>query len=111
MFVADSERGFIAEVFAQKLGRAGTLFTPSAGYAPWQKGQVERKVNSVKSIVRKTVIHLGLKGSVDMKYAGIEAAYALNQRPGPTGVSAGMMLFGQRLKQYGEGEPAYHYLS
>ena len=50
-----------------------------------------------------------------MKYAGIEAAYALNQRPGPTGVSAGMMLFGQRLKQYGElyanGEPAYHHLS
>jgi hypothetical protein len=49
-----------------------------------------------------------------MKFAGIEAVSALNHRPGVSGVSPGMMLFGQKLKQYGElysnGEPAYHHL-
>ena len=39
VFVADNERGFTAEVFAYKLGHAGTLFNPTAGYAPWQKGR------------------------------------------------------------------------
>ena len=114
VLVADSERGFVSEEFSGKLGRAGTLFTPAAGYAPWQKGQVERKIHSIKSIVRKTVLHLGLDGPVDMKFAGIEAVSALNHRPGVSGVSPGMMLFGQKLKQYGElysnGEPAYHHL-
>ena len=78
------------------------------------KGQVERKISTVKSIMRQTELHLGLKGPVDMKYAGIEAVSALNQRPGASGVSAAMMLFGQKLKLYGElyedGEPAYHHL-
>ena len=87
---------------------------PAAGYAPWQKGQVERKIQSLKSIIKKTVLHLGLSGQFDMKMAGVEAAASLNQRPGPSGVSPGMMLFGQRLKLYGElykdGEPAYHHL-
>ena len=50
--------------------------------------------------------------AAEMKIVGIEAATALNQRPGPTGVSASMMLFGQRLKLYGElyanGEPTAH---
>ena len=44
--VADSERGFAAEEFASKLGKAGTLFTPAAGYAPWQKGKMERKIKN-----------------------------------------------------------------
>ena len=114
VLVADSERGFIAEEFAFKLGKAGTLFTPAAGYAPWQKGKVERKIKTICSIIRKTVLHLGLKGPEDMKLAGVEAAAAVNHRPGPSGVSPGMMLFGQRLKMYGElyadGEPAYHHL-
>ncbi len=114
VFVADSERGFAAEEFAGKLGKAGSFFQPAAGYAPWQKGKVERKVKTICSIIRKSVLHLGLKGAEDMKYAGIEAASAVNQRPGSTGVSPGMMLFGQRLKLYGElyanGEPAYHHL-
>ena len=43
---------------------------------------------------------------------GLEAVAALSQRPGPTGVSPSMMLFGQRLKMYGElyanGEPTAH---
>ena len=114
VLVADSERGFIAEVFSEKLGKAGTLFTPAAGYAPWQKGQVERKIHSIKSIVRKTVLHQGCKGDAEMRIVGMKAASALNQRPGASGVSPGMMLVGQRLKSYGElyvdGEPAYHHL-
>ena len=58
------------------------------------------------------MLHLGLKGAQDMKTAGVEAATALNQRPGASGISAAMMLFGQRLKLYGElyanGEPVHH---
>ena len=49
----------------------------------------------------------------DMKAGGVEAASAINGRPGPSGVSAAMMLFGQRLKLYGDlyagGEPAGHH--
>ena len=52
---------------------------------------------------------MGLSGSNDMIAAGWEAAAFLNQRPGASGVSASMMLFGQRLRLYGElysaGEP------
>ena len=112
--VADGERGFVSELFTDKLGKAGTLFRPAAAYAPWQKGQVERKIQSMCSIIRKTTLHLGLDGDIDMKLAGIEAATALNQRPGASGVSPSMMLFGQRMKLFGElyqdGEPAYHHL-
>ncbi len=111
MFVADNERGFSAEEFVTKLGRAGTFYQPAAAYAAWQKGKVERKIESFKAIVRKSVLHSGVRGT-EMKIAGIEAAASLNQRPGPTGVSPAMMLFGQRLKLYGElyanGEPTTH---
>eukprot|EP00974_Lingulodinium_polyedra_P096028 9307108-Lingulodinium_polyedra.AAC.1 len=48
-----------------------------------------------------------------MRLAGIEAASAVNSRPGPSGISPSMMLFGQRLKLYGElyheGEPIGHH--
>ena len=68
-------------------------------------------VQSVKKILTKMVMHSGLKAE-EMRTAGCEVASALNQRPGPTGVSPGMMLFGQRLKLYGElyadGRPASH---
>ena len=111
VFVADNERGFSAELFVTKLGRAGTLYTPSAAYAPWQKGRVERKIESIKMIIKKTVLQVGIVEQ-EMRIAGIEAATALNQRPGPNGVSAGMMLFGQKMKLYGElyanGEPLTH---
>jgi len=110
-FVADGERGYSAEQFVTKLGKAGTFYQPSAAYAPWQKGRVERKIESFKAIVKKTVLHSGVNGT-EMKLTGIEAATSLNQRPGPTGVSPAMMLFGQRLKLYGElyanGEPMCH---
>ena len=95
VLVADSERGFVAEEFAHKLGKAGILFIPAAGYAPCQKGQVERKIQTIKSIITKVVLRQGLAGTDEMHIAGIEAAAAVNQRPGSSGVSPGMMLFGQ----------------
>ena len=87
--------------FVTKLGRAGTLYKPSAAYAPWQKGKVERKIESIKHVLRKAIIHCGVKAD-EMNIAGIEAAVAVNQRPGASGISPSMMLFGQRLKLYGE---------
>ena len=101
VFVADNEIGLASEEFAAMLGRAGTLFAPTAGYAPWQKGKVERRTQSSPSIVRKTVMHRSGQ-SHEMKMIGMEAVAAMNQRPGPTGVSPSMMLFGQRLEVYGE---------
>ena len=61
VLVGDSERGFAAEEFASKLGKAGTLFQPSAGYAPWQKGKVERRISTICSIVRKIVPNSNIK--------------------------------------------------
>ena len=89
VFVADNERGFYAEVFSTKLGQAGTLYNPTAGCAPWQKGKVERKIQIFKAIIRKRVMYRQCKADA-MKVVGIEAATALSQRPGPTGVSAAM---------------------
>ena len=47
-----------------------------------------------------------------MRSAGLEAVQAINQRPGPTRCSPGVMLFGQRTKFDGEiyanGEGLYH---
>ena len=37
VFVANGEKGFAAEEFTSRLGRAGSLYVPSAAYAPWQK--------------------------------------------------------------------------
>ena len=59
-FVADNERGFMAETFADSLGKAGTLYRPSAAYAPWQKGKVERKIESFKAIVKKFFVQISL---------------------------------------------------
>ena len=99
--------------FTRALARSETEFDPAAAYATWQKGKVERKIEAVKAIIRKTVIFMGLKGRQDMLVAGIEAATAVNQRPGPTGVSPAMLLFGQKMKLYGElyvnGETAGHH--
>ena len=97
VFVVDGERGFSAEEFVVKVGRAGIFYDPSAAYAPWQKGKVERKIDTFKSIVRQTVIHSGIKGPDEMRMTGVEAASAINQRPSSSGISAAMMLFGQKL--------------
>ena len=113
LLVADGERGFASEAFAEAMGRAGTLYVPSAAYAPWQKGKVERLNQTVRAVITKCVLHRGLKGVSDMTAAGTEAASAINARPGPSGVSPAMMLFGQRLKLYGDlyagGEPVGHH--
>ena len=67
------------------------MYVPTAAYAPWQKGKVERKIESIKSIIRKNVIHLGIKGPEEMRIAGLEASAALNQRPGASGMSPAMI--------------------
>ena len=88
------------------------MYVPSASYAPWQKGKVERKIRTFKESLQKAVLHVGVKGEKEAKTAGIEVVSAINQRPGQHGVSAAMMLFGQKLKLYGEiyadGEPYHH---
>ena len=38
----------------------------------------------------------------EMNIIGIEVIQALNQRPGPSGISPAMILFGQKLKMHGE---------
>ena len=83
LLVADGERGFASEAFAEAMGRAGTLYVPSAAYAPWQKGKVERANQTVRMIISRCVLHKGLKGVSDMTAAGAEAASAINARPGP----------------------------
>ena len=47
---------FAALEFVERLSRAGTLFSPAAAYAPWQKGKVERKVRSFKEATQKAEI-------------------------------------------------------
>ena len=64
---------------------------PLAAYDPWQKGKVERRNATVRSIVRKSA-----------EIVGLEAAAAMNQRPGASGVSPTMTLFGQKMRFYGE---------
>ena len=80
-FVADSERGFASEYLAEMLGRAGTHLLYSASYAPWQKGKVERRIQTFENIVEKIRIHQGIRTDQDMRFAGIEAINAMNQRP------------------------------
>ena len=52
-FVADGERGFAAEEFAQKLGRAGCLYQPTAGYAPGRKAKLSAKSNQYAQLFAK----------------------------------------------------------
>jgi hypothetical protein len=100
--VADGERGFASVEFTGAMARAGTAYTPPAAYAPWQKGKVERRNATVRSIIRKSALHMGLKGQTDMEVSGWEAASAINQRPGASGVSPALVLFGQKMRLYGE---------
>ena len=100
--VADHEHGFASVQFATDLGRAGTMFVPSAAYAPCQKGQCERTAQTIKNTIRNTVLQLGLDGPIVLRLAGFEASSAANHRPGPSGISPCMMTFGQRLRLYGE---------
>lgn len=108
----DGERGFASAEFALALGRAGSRYVPPAAYTPWQKGRVERENTTVRSSMRKSVLHMGLRGADDMYLIGLEAAAAFHQREDSAEVPAAMMFFGQLLKLCGElyidGEGLYH---
>ena len=61
VLVSDMERGITAEEFVGLCAKAGTLYVPTAAYAPWQHGQVERKIQSFKNFVphlNKFSLHL-----------------------------------------------------
>jgi hypothetical protein len=93
--VPDGEHGFASAELTQELARAGTMYVPPAAYAPWQKGRVERKNATVRGVIRRSVLHSGVRGAKEMRLLGFEAASAINHRPGPSGVSASLMLFGE----------------
>ena len=54
-WASDNERGLIGDRFVQALARSRTIFNPAVGYAPWQKGKVERRNRFAKEIMRKTM--------------------------------------------------------
>ena len=100
--MADGEEGLTSEEFTDSAWKASTLHQTSVAYAPWQKGQCERMIQTMKGAIRKSVLRLGLAGPLDMRAVGFEAASASNQRPGPSGVSPARVFFGQRLRLYGD---------
>ena len=53
IMVGDSERGFIAEEFTDKLARAGTLYIPAAGYAPGRRDKLNGKFKVSRALSRK----------------------------------------------------------
>ena len=57
---------------------------------------------TVRGTIRRSVVHMGLRRAGDVRLAGIEAATAINHRPGTSGVSPALLLFGQRAKLFGE---------
>jgi transposase InsO family protein len=63
--IADGEKGFTSEDFAQSLGRAGSTCVTPAEYAPGQKGKVERRDGMLKGIMRKSILHLGITGAAE----------------------------------------------
>ena len=62
LLVADGEKGFASEAFAAAMGRAGVMYVPPAAYSPWQKGKVERMNQTVRTVVKKCVLHMGPAG-------------------------------------------------
>ena len=75
---ADAERGLASEEFVHEIAKTGCQYIPPAAYSPWQKGRVERTNATMRSIIRKSVLHLGLTGQDDMRLAAYEAASAYN---------------------------------
>jgi len=88
--------------FAQVAGRVGTQIHPAAAYAPSQKSREERKIQSLKEVQKKSIIHTGVHGARAMKLVGWEAANAVNHQPGRCGVSPAVRLSGQRARLPGE---------
>ncbi|CAK0825609.1 unnamed protein product [Prorocentrum cordatum] len=83
-FVTDNERGLVSGSFVDALSRSGAARDPTAAYAPWQKGKVERKIQEAKNVMKKSIRH------------------ALNHFPGQCGYSPSLLLFGQKMKFVGE---------
>jgi len=69
---------------------------------PGKKGRVERRISIVKDTLRALILHQGLKEDQDLLAAGLEAAYAYNQRPSASGFSPAQRLFGTRPRAFGE---------
>ena len=40
--------------------KLGTHIWPTAAYAPWQKGRVERRIGAIKETMRALIMHRGL---------------------------------------------------
>ena len=100
--MTDNERGLIGETFVTKLTRSGSVLWPTAAYAPWQKGRVERRIRAQKDDLRATSMHLNLTGAEPLRAAAQEVAHCYNQRPGASGFSPATRLFGTHARRYGE---------
>ncbi len=65
---------------------------------------------TVRGTAGRSDVHVGLQGVEDMRLAGIEAASAISHRPGASGASPALLLFGQCAKlfreMYEDGVPA-----
>ena len=85
-----------------KLGAAGCTVWPTAPYAPWQKGKVERRIRTLKETMGSMVLHSDLHTEADMGKLAYEVAQAYNHRVGPSGFSQSQRLFGGRARLYGE---------
>ena len=100
--ISDNERGLIAADWVDKASQAGTHVWPTAAYAPWQKGRVERRISAMKDTMRALIMQRGLAGAETMQLCAQEAAHAYNQRPGGCGFSPAQRLFGTRPRAYGD---------
>ena len=60
--MTDNERGLIFQHVVDLFSRSGTRFDPAAPKAPWQKGKAERKIEHIKHVMHKTIIHLQVLG-------------------------------------------------
>lgn len=94
--VTDGEMGMASEEFARPLGQHGSLVHPTLAYSPWQEGRVERRIEFLKQVQAKAIVHGGLEGERAICICGWEAAHAHNHRPGRAGVPPITRLFGQK---------------
>ena len=94
--ISDNERGLISNENVRRISRSGSFYDPAAPYALWQKGKAERSISAAKSVFRKTVSHMQVLGREEMEITGHEVASGLNHHINESGVSASLLLFGQR---------------
>jgi len=113
ILVADAEGGISSQHVASVVGRAGALHVLPPRTRLGKKAGRKRRIQQPKAVVKKAVIYRGTQGPEEIAVTGREAASAISQRPGISGLSPHMMLFGQRLRLFGDlnanGEPAGHH--